>query len=113
MTRVHLGRRLVLEAPRDLADGAGGFTPVWEQRATVWAQIAPAAPRETTLAERADMRLPVSITVRAVPWDDPGRPRAGQQFREGSRIYRIQAVSERDRRGLYLLCQTTLEEEGP
>lgn len=112
MNRVHLGRRLVLEAPRDVADGAGGFRTVWENRGTVWAQFAPANPRETSLAERLDMRLSVGITVRAVPSDDPARPKPGQQFREGSRLYRIQAVTERDRRGLYLLCQTTLEEEG-
>lgn len=46
------------------------------------------------------------VTVRAV-----ARPKPGQRFREGSRVFAILAVAERDPAGRYLTC--FCREEGP
>jgi len=92
--KVTLNRRLVLEDPVDLPDGAGGMTRNWTAVGTLWADIRQLSARELELQE-----LPVSsarcrITLRAAPFGAPSRPRAGQRFVEGQRVYRIIAVSE-------------------
>jgi head-tail adaptor len=40
MTRRFLSRRLVLEAPDRVPDGAGGFSETWVALGHVWAEIA-------------------------------------------------------------------------
>lgn len=84
-----LNRRLVLEAPVETPDGAGGvnlsFTPV----ATLWASLAPTADRAdaradapgAVVAHRIVIRTRADITTR-------------HRFRLGSRIFRIVAVRE-------------------
>ncbi|MGB4908701.1 MAG: head-tail adaptor protein, partial [Tabrizicola sp.] len=47
---------------------------------------------------------PYRITVRGTPTGSPSRPKAGQRFREGTRLFLIQAVTERDQFGRYLTC---------
>jgi head-tail adaptor len=47
--------------------------------------------------------------VRGAPVGVPSRPEAGQRFREGSRVYRIEAVAEKDPQGRYLTCFATEE----
>ena len=49
-----------------------------------------------------DLRL--RITVRSVPFDHPNRPVPGDRFREGDRLYAIDAVHEADHKGRYLAC---------
>jgi head-tail adaptor len=44
------------------------------------------------------------ITVRGAPVGAEQRPRPDQRFRDGSRLFRILAVTERDAAGRYLLC---------
>ena len=48
--------------------------------------------------------VPYRITVRAAPQGAPSRPRPDQRFRDGERIFRIVAVTERDPQGAYLEC---------
>ena len=41
MSAPMLTRRLVLEAPERVADGAGGYTETWVARGTLWAEVVP------------------------------------------------------------------------
>src|SRR6056297_1513239 len=104
MGRVHLNRQLVLEAPERVADGAGGFTEAWMGLGTLWAELVARTGRE-----RSGESAPVSatgyrITVRAAPEGAAMRPRPGQRFREGTRVFRIEAVAERDAGARFLVC---------
>lgn len=102
--RVTLNRRLVLEAPTRTPDGAGGFTLAWDALGTLWAAIAPGAPRLQDQPGAAEARQPLRITLRGAPHGAPSRPVPGQRFREGSRLYAITAVTEADPAGRFLLC---------
>jgi len=104
-----LNRKLVLEVPERVPDGAGGFNEVWVTRGTLWAQITAGSGAET-LGEAVQIsRARMKIIVRAMPYDAPSRPRAEHRFRDGSRIFRILAVQESDADARYLICQA--EEE--
>ncbi|MBC2835852.1 head-tail adaptor protein [Paragemmobacter straminiformis] len=109
MSRVHLGRRLVLEAPEQVSDGAGGFATVWNVLGTVWAEVKAGAGREAGGVETVLSATAYRITLRAVPVGMAGRPEAGHRLRDASRVFRIDAVAERDARGAYLTCFATEE----
>lgn len=109
MSRVHLGRRLVLEAPEQVADGAGGFATVWNVLGTIWAEVRAGIGREAGGVETVMSATAYRITVRAVPAGMAGRPEAGQRLRDASRIFAIHAVAERAGRGAYLTCFATEE----
>jgi head-tail adaptor len=110
MRPVRLNRPLLLEAAQAASDGAGGIFESWVGLGTLWAEITPGTGRE---AETADELVGAvtgfRITVRAAPPGAPSRPRPGQRFRDGSRVFRILAVAERDPDARYLAC-TTREE---
>jgi SPP1 family predicted phage head-tail adaptor len=102
MTAPALNRRLTLEAPQRLPDGAGGFIETWQALGRVWAEVLPrGAGREV---DAAASRLNLKILVRATPHGAPSRPTAAMRFREGARLYRIEAVTEADATGRYLIC---------
>ena len=99
-----LSRKLTLEAPQRTPDGAGGYSTSWTVLGTLWAEV-----RAGTGREKADEFLTVSsvpyrITVRAAPEGAPSRPRPEQRFVDGSRIFRILAVTEADPGAKYLVC---------
>ncbi|SDN34618.1 head-tail adaptor [Lutimaribacter pacificus] len=102
--RVHLSRRLVLEAPVRAPDGAGGVQRGWEVLGTLWAEVVARTGRERA-GDGAQVSLTgYRITVRAAPEGHAARPRPEQRFREGGRVFRITAVAERDPRGRFLTC---------
>lgn len=101
---VHLNRPLVLESLVKVADGAGGFTRVWQPQGNIWAEVVPGSGRDVAGEEITLSSVPYSITVRGAPVGSPQRPKADQRFRDGGRAFRIVAVTERDRAGAYLLC---------
>ena len=103
MMMPNLNRKLILEAPQRVPDDAGGFVVNWQPLGTLWAEIAPGTGRERALHQLPRSHVPLRIFVRAAPVDSPSRPVAGQRFREGSRIYNIDAVTEKDQTGRYLL----------
>ncbi|UWR21043.1 phage head closure protein [Sulfitobacter sp. S190] len=109
MSAPRLNRRLVLEHPDQLSDGAGGYVQGWVPLGTMWAEVVARAGRETAQAGAPVSRSGLRITVRGAPVGDPARPMPQQRFREGDRIYTIAAVAERDPEGRYLLCSA--EEE--
>lgn len=102
MTPPVFSRRLTLEAPQRTPDGAGGYTETWAPLGRVWAEVLPrGAGRETAAASSA---LSLKITLRAAPQGAPSRPTAAMRFRDGARIYRIEAVTEADPTGRTLIC---------
>lgn len=104
MRTPRLDRCLVLEAPERVPDGAGGFTRGWVALGTLWAELSAGAPRLTDRPGAAEQRLPLRVMLRAAPLGAPSRPVAGQRFREGARLYAIDAVGEADPEGRFLLC---------
>ena len=104
MKAPHLNRALVLEGVERVPDGAGGFTEVWTALGTLWAEVLPGSGSDTLGEERMLSAVPYRVTVRGAPVGAAARPKAGQRFREGTRLFLIQAVTERDPQGRYLTC---------
>lgn len=99
-----LNRRLVLETPVRVADNSGGFVETWVPLGTHWATVDPGAAREKAGNFLTISSTSLKITVRAAPYGAPSRPNADQRFVEGTRIYRIQAVTDAYESGQYLVC---------
>ncbi|MDW4496816.1 head-tail adaptor protein [Sulfitobacter sp. D35] len=104
-----LNRRLVLETPETIPDGAGGFDSVWVALGTIWGEVTARTGRELAQAEAAISRMSFRIVVRAAPFGSPDRPQPQQRFREGQRIFLIEAVAEEDADTRYLTCFATEE----
>ena len=104
MKHINLNRHLVLEAPERVADGAGGYAETWQPIGEVWAEIIARTGREVTDGTAQVSSTGYRITVRAAPYGAPSRPKPEQRLRDGSRIFRIEAVTERDPLGRYLTC---------
>lgn len=99
-----LNRRLVLEVPQRMPDGAGGFTETWVELGVLWAEVTPRTGGERAGEELTLARVPYRIVVRGAPVGAAGRPKPGARFREGERVLQIRAVTEADARGHYLTC---------
>jgi SPP1 family predicted phage head-tail adaptor len=86
-----LNIRLVLEAPVETPDGAGGVTRSYSAVTTLWAALRPsgadgdivAAATGATITHRILIRVHSGITTR-------------HRLREGSRIFRIVALRDHD-----------------
>ena len=104
-----LNRKLVLETPARVVDGAGGFVDSWQALGAVWAEVKTGSGREKAGAFTTVSSMASRITVRAAPVGSDQRPRPEQRFREGTRVFRILAVSERDAAGHYLICYANEE----
>ena len=109
MARVTLNRQLVLEAPGRVADGAGGFDQAWVVLGTIWAEVVARTGREVTEGSVQMSSTSYRITVRAAPFGAPSRPAPEQRLRDGTRVFRIEAVADRDPAGRYLTCYATEE----
>ncbi len=104
MNAPHLSQLLVLEQATRVPDGAGGFTSIWAEVCTHWAEITSGAGRLTAGEEVFLSQVPYRITLRAAPVGSMARPRPEQRLRLGARIFTILAVAERDAAGQYLVC---------
>lgn len=104
MSAPHLNRSLVLEAPVQVADGAGGFALSWQSVGTLWGEVKAGSGRDPAGVEITLATVPYRITVRGAPVGSPRRPVPEQRFRDGTRVYHIVAVTEQDMDGLYLSC---------
>lgn len=109
MKRVHLTRQLTLEAPQRLPDEAGGFSESWVALGTLWAEVTPRTGREKVGEAITISAMNFRITVRGAPPGAESRPKPDQRFRDGNRLFLIQAVSERDPAGRFLTCFATEE----
>ena len=99
-----LNRKLLLEAPDRQPDGAGGFLETWIGLGEHWAEIRPGTGREAAGEFLTESGVAYKIIVRAAPTGNAARPKPEQRFREGTRLFRINAVAEFDRLGHYLVC---------
>lgn len=104
-----LNRRLLLEAPERVPDGAGGYSQTWVALGAHWAEVRPGAGRESAGEFLTVSAVPYRIVVRAAPVGADARPRPEQRFREGTRVFLITTVAEHDPQGRYLVCHA-LEE---
>ncbi len=99
-----LSRELALESRRAVPDGLGGFSESWVCLGSLWAEVMAGSGRDVPGEEVTVSSVPYRITVRGAPVGAEGRPLAEQRFRDGTRLFRIIAVTERDRAGRYLCC---------
>ena len=104
MAPVNLNRKLMLETPLRVPDGAGGSIETWVEQGKLWAQIIARGGREVTGEDTSLSRTGFRILVRAAPYGAPSRPTPNQRFREANRIFRIVSVAEYDQAGRYLAC---------
>ena len=101
---VHFNRRLVLQTPTRVADGAGGFALTWVSEGVLWGEVVPGAGSDAAGVEVTPAKVPYRITVRGAVVGSPQRPRPDQRFADGERHFVILAVTERDPYGAYLTC---------
>lgn len=104
MSAPRLNRALLLETPDMLSDGAGGYVQGWLPVGTLWAEVTRRSGRETTQMGAPISTMAYLITVRGAPVGSAQRPAAKQRFRDGTRIFTIDAVTEHDPDGRYLIC---------
>lgn len=109
MKTPRLNRKLVLEAPQRTEDGAGGYVETWQALGTVWAQVTARTGREIVQSGAPISAMGCKIVVRGASFGDAQRPRPEQRFREGERVFVIQAVAENDANGRYITCFATEE----
>lgn len=109
MSGPKLNRKLTLEAPVRVMDGAGGYSESWTALGELWAEIRPGTGREAERGELAVASVPLKITVRAAEPGAPSRPMPGQRFREGVRTFRILSVFEADAAARFLVCSAREE----
>jgi SPP1 family predicted phage head-tail adaptor len=100
-----LNRRLVLEAPAESDDGAGGVTRLYDVVTTLWAQVVPLTARGEVAADSLSASARYRIVIRM---------RAGittqHRFADGTRIYRVAALRDSaDRR--FLEIETAVRED--
>jgi len=94
MADLRLTRPLQLEEAQRVPDGAGGFETDWVVLGTVWGDVQLRSGRETE----------GETVSRAMPQGAPSRPVAGQRFRNGARVFKINAVAETDSTARFLAC---------
>ena len=105
MKPVTLSRQLTLEARGEQADGAGGYVKNWDVLGVMWAEVRAMTGRAREMGGISTGLGRYRVVVRAAGIGAPDRPQPGQRFREGTRIFNIEAVSEHDEAGRYLACQ--------
>ncbi|WP_116133708.1 head-tail adaptor protein [Tropicimonas sp. IMCC34043] len=108
-----LNRKLVLETPVPVSDGAGGARQNWSSLGVVWAEVRASSGREAEEGAVAVSSGAYQITVRAAPPGRLNRPRPDQRFRENERVFRILAVVETGTDGRFLTCFAREEEIAP
>jgi SPP1 family predicted phage head-tail adaptor len=91
-----LNRRLLLQAPVETDDGAGGVIRTYQTVTTLWAQVTPLSARADIAAGSLGAALGTRIVIRAR--DDVT---TRHQFVDGAHVYRmIAARKSADRRFL-------------
>lgn len=93
-------RRLVLEYPQRVSDGAGGHVTTWLALADLWAKIDVRRGDERSQADGRKSSLALDVIVRARP-----EIVASRRFREGARLYSILAVEPLTDDGAYHLVR--------
>ena len=89
----HLNRRLVLEAPTDTDDGAGGVARSYQAVTTLWAKVTPLSARADVSADSLGAALRFRIVIRNRHDVTPRH-----RLRDGARVFRVVAACESDDR---------------
>ena len=92
-----LRHRLVLEAPVETTDGAGGVARSYAAVTTVWAAVIPVTARGAVDAAALGARVTHRIVIRCGP-DVTTRHR----LREGARIFAVLALRDQDGSGRFI-----------
>lgn len=95
-----LRHRLVLEAPVESADGAGGVVRGYSAVATLWAEVAPISAARAIEAERLGARITHRIGIR---FSDDITTK--HRFCDGERTFRIVSLRDRDGRKRFLTIE--------
>lgn len=103
-SNVNLSRRLVLEEQQRTSDAAGGYSNHWQPLGVLWADVSAKSGRDGNHAGGTQALVRYRIIVRSAAPGSSARVRAGQRFREGARMFFVNAVTDYDRDGLYLEC---------
>lgn len=101
--------KLALEAREATPDGAGGQGGSWQVLGTVWGEVTLRSGRLETGPASGISRVSYMIRVRAVGPEQPSRPKPGQRFRTGNRVFLIRTVADAKGGEPYLLCLTDEE----
>lgn len=101
-----LNHELTLEEPVETPDGAGGFTTLWSEVATVWARLEPVNPEREFWAGRTSPEQTHRVTFR---YRD--NVRTGMRFRKLARLFPIVSVQDADETRRYLIARTREETE--
>lgn len=88
-----LDRRLILQAPSESGDGAGGVIRDYAAVTTLWASVTPMSARGDSEAERLGAALRLRIVIRF-----RGDVTTQHRLIDGAHVYRIVAVRESGRR---------------
>ena len=102
-------RKLALEARANVDDGAGGSAGDWQVLGVHWAEMRQRSGRLETGLGGGVSRATYNVRVRAVGPEQPSRPRPGQRFRDGVRVYLIRSVTDARDGAPYLDCLTDEE----
>ena len=100
-----LRHRLMIQAPVDADDGAGGFRRTWRDIAPAWAAVAAASSHDASLG-RSGQTISHRITMR---WRDDLS--AGHRLRDGTRIYIVRSLH--DATGEHRFLTALTEENRP
>lgn len=98
--------RLVIEAPVETPDEAGGVTRSFEAVATVWGRIEPSGGDELRLQDRLLQRLTHRIVLRA-----QSGLTAAHRLRHGARLFDIRAIRQDVPARRFITCDC--EENAP
>lgn len=92
-----LRHRMVLEAPVETPDGAGGVARSYEMVAALWAKVMPAIMRGDVVAAGTGATVTHLIVIRS---------RAGitthHRLRDGARIFRVLSFRDADGQGRFI-----------
>lgn len=106
MKAPRLNRRMCLEVRVETANGSGGLTRSWAERAWVWAAVEAASAQELHEGGATLGRIRSRILLRVGGME---RPLPGQRLREGGRVFAIWAVSDADPDARYVTCHVQEE----
>lgn len=92
-----LNRRLVLEEPVIVPDGAGGVIRTYQALATLWAALIPVSAGNVLVADGAGVTVTHRIAIRSGP-----EVTTRHRFRWGARVFQVVALRDRDGEGRFL-----------
>jgi SPP1 family predicted phage head-tail adaptor len=92
-----LNRRLVLEEPVIMPDGAGGVIRTYQALTTLWGALVPVSASNVVMADGSGATVTHRITIRTGPEVSPRH-----RFRWGARQFQVVALRDEDGQGRFL-----------